>query len=293
MAVGAGELMEVVAVSGALGAELRGVDLRNLDDTAFAVVRRALVEHEAFLTDEEHLALGARFGTINIFPMSKLLGVTEPKLQVIIDGPDSRPAADDWHTDVTWIATPPDISILRATVIPERGGDTLWSSTTAAYEALSPTTQAFVQGLMVRHDNTAFIRGMLSKMPHLDVPGGLPDQLRAAYPPVEHPLVRTHPESGRQALFLGGDFMRSVVGLQPHESDALLGFLRRHSADARYVCRWRWRAGDVAIWDERSTNHRSAGDHFPQNREVRRCETGGERPVFDATAIGWPRAFAS
>ncbi len=177
--------MEVVAVSGALGAELRGVDLRNLDDTAFAALRRALVEHEvvfvrdAFLTDEEHLALGARFGTINIFPMSKLLGVTEPKLQVIVDGLDSRPTADDWHTDVTWIATPPDISILRATVIPARGGDTLWSSTTAAYEALSPRTQAFVQGLMVRHDNTAFIRGMLSKMPHLDVPGGLPDQLRA------------------------------------------------------------------------------------------------------------------
>jgi taurine dioxygenase len=155
---------------------------------------------------------------------------------------------------------------------------------TAAYDALTPTMQALVQGLTVRHDNSAFIRGMLAKLPHLDVPGGLPDQLRAAYPPVEHPLVRTHPESGRQALFLGGDFMRQVVGLHPDESDALLGFLRRHSVDARYVCRWRWRPGDVAIWDERSTNHRSAGDHFPQHREVRRCEIGGARPVFDPSS---------
>lgn len=288
--------IQIVPVAGALGAEIRGVDLRVLDEATFDIVHRALVEHEVVffrdvhLTDDEHLALGGRFGTVNIFPMSKLRGATAPTLQVIVDGPDSRPVADYWHTDVTWIATPPDIAILRPTVIPARGGDTLWASMTTAFDALSPTMQTMLRGLTVRHDNTSFIRGMLEKLPEQDVPGGLPDLLRANYPPVEHPLVRTHPVSGRQVLYLGGDFMRGIVGMHPDESDALLTFLRSHMADARFVCRWRWHPGDVAIWDERSTNHRSAGDHWPQRREVRRCELGAAVPMYDPHAIAWPRA---
>ena len=288
--------IQIVPVAGALGAEIRGVDLRVLDETIFDIVHRALVEHEVVffrdvhLTDDEHLALGGRFGTVNIFPTAKLRGATAPTLQVIVDGPDSKPVADYWHTDVTWIATPPDIAILRPTVIPARGGDTLWASMTTAFDALSPTMQTMLRGLTVRHDNTSFIRGMLEKLPEQDVPGGLPDLLRANYPPVEHPLVRTHPVSGRQVLYLGGDFMRGIVGMHPDESDALLTFLRNHMADARFVCRWRWHLGDVAIWDERSTNHRSAGDHWPQRREVRRCELGAAVPTYDPHAIAWPRA---
>ena len=288
--------IQIVPVAGALGAEIRGVDLRVLDETTFDIVHRALVEHEVVffrdvhLTDDEHLALGGRFGTVNIFPTAKLRGATAPTLQVIVDGPDSRPVADYWHTDVTWIATPPDIAILRPTVIPARGGDTLWASMTTAFDALSPTMQTMLRGLTVRHDNTSFIRGMLEKLPEQNVPGGLADLLRANYPPVEHPLVRTHPVSGRQVLYLGGDFMRGIVGMHPDESDALLTFLRNHMADARFVCRWRWQPGDVAIWDERSTNHRSAGDHWPQHREVRRCELGAAVPTYDPHAIAWPWA---
>ena len=287
--------IEIVPVSGCLGAEIRGVDVRSLDDATFAAVERALVEYEVIffrgvhLTDEEQLALGARFGSLNVFPMSKLLGVTEPGVGAIVDSPENPPVADEWHTDVTWIATPPNVAILRAVVVPARGGDTLWASMTAAYDALSPTMQVLVSQLRVRHDNTSFIRGMLAKRPELDVAGGLPERLRTEYPAVEHPLVRTHPISGRRALYLGGGFMRGIVDMLPDESDALLGFVQHHAANERFQCRWRWSVGDVAVWDERSTNHRSAGDHFPQHREIRRVECGAATPLFDPSAIAWPR----
>jgi taurine dioxygenase len=287
---------DVATVTGCLGAELRGVDLRAMDDSTFAAVEHALVEHEVVfvrdmhLTEDEQLALGARFGALNVFPMAKMRGATQPAPGVFVDTPESPPVADAWHTDVTWIATPPDVAILCLSVAAERGGDTMWSSMTAAYDALSPTMQDLICGLRVRHDNTSFIRGMLEKMPELDVPGGVPDQLRAAYPPVEHPLVRTHPVSGRRALYLGGGFMRGIVGMHQDESDALLGFLQAHAGDAGFVCGWHWRSGDVAIWDERSTNHRAAGGPFVGRREMRRVECGGAVPVFVPEAPAWPRA---
>ena len=282
--------LRATPVAGALGAEISGVDLRNLDDDTFEQVRAALHHYEviffpgAALTPDEHMALARRFGSLSVFPMSKLLGVTEPKFQVITDGPDSPPEADDWHTDVTWTECPPKYALLHAEVIPERGGDTLWASMTAAHDALSPTMQRILAGLEVEHDNEAFIAGMQRKLGVNEQTEALARRLREAYPPVRHPLVRTHPDTGRRALFLGGQFMRRIVGLTDAESRALLDLLARHIEDARFQCRWRWQPGDLAIWDERSTNHRSAGDHFPQHRSIRRIEVDGDRPYFDPDA---------
>ena len=281
--------IDITPVSGSLGVEVHGVDLRDLDDATLEQVREALHEHEviffrgAGLEPDEQLALGRRFGSLSVFPMSKLLGVTEPKLQVIVDGPDSPPTADDWHTDVTWTACPPKYALLQADVVPERGGDTLWASMTTAYQALSPTMQKLVAGLDVWHDNESFIGGMQLKLGVNDQTEDLARRLREAYPPVRHPLVRTHPDTGRRALFLGGGFMRRVDGMTDDESAMLLGLLRRHIEDARFHCRWRWHPGDLAIWDERSTNHRSAADHFPQHRSIRRVEVDGDAPYFDPT----------
>ena len=144
--------LEIRPVTGALGAEVRGVDLRTVDDAGFEQVRALLHEHEvlffpgADLSEDEHMAVGRRFGEVAVFPVARLYGATEPRFQVITDGPDSRPTADQWHTDVTWITEPPDYALLAATVVPERGGDTLWASMTAAYEGLSPTMQEIVAG---------------------------------------------------------------------------------------------------------------------------------------------------
>jgi taurine dioxygenase len=282
--------IDVRPVAGALGAELHGVDLKTLDEAGLEAVRDLLHHYEvvffpgANLTDAEQLELARRFGEVNIFPVARLRGVTEPTCTVINDGPDSPPEADDWHTDVTWIAEPPNYALLTATVVPRRGGDTLWASMTTAYEALSPVMRRIVDDLEVVHDNSEFIRAMLRKMPEGPQAQALADALRTAFPPVKHPLVRTHPVTGRQALFLGGGFMRYIDGMREPESDAILGFLRQHIENAALQCRWRWTPGDLAIWDERSTNHRSAADHFPQQRSIRRVEVAGERPFHRAPA---------
>jgi taurine dioxygenase len=287
--------LDLIPVSGALGAEIRGVDPRTADDATLAEIVDTLHEYEVVffpevdLSEDEHLAFARRLGTCSPFPLSKLRGATEPTFQVITDGPDSRPEADDWHTDVTWTAQPPKYALLHAEVVPERGGDTLWASATTAYDALSPAMQEFVSGLHVVHDGESFIAGMYRKIGHNETSDAFAAALREQYPPVVHPLVRTHPDTGRRALVLGGRFMRRVEELTPTESRALLGYFEQHIADARFHCRWRWSPGDLAIWDERSTCHRSAADHWPQDRSIRRIEVDGDRPYFDPDAVPRPR----
>ena len=283
--------IEVLPVTNTIGAEVRGVDLRTCSDEEFETVRRALHMHQviflrgAALSPDDHLAVARRFGTPSIFPISRLRGATEPSLQVISDGPDSPPTAEMWHTDVTWIATPPRYALLCGEVIPAAGGDTLWASMTAAYEALSPTMQEILAGLEVEHTTDSFVDSILGRGGHSSEAQDLADQLKMAYPRVVvHPLVRTHPENGRRILFIGGPSRDRIKGLRRVESDALLGFLAHHVADERFQCRWRWSAGDLAIWDERSTMHRAAADHFPQHRTVRRIEIDGDRPYFDPDA---------
>jgi taurine dioxygenase len=275
--------MQIERVEASLGAEVCGVDLRNPSSSEIKEIWSALLEHEVLffrdsgLDDESHMALAARFGQPSVFPMNRLMGHAEPTFQVITDGPESPPATDYWHTDVTWTAEPPKAAFLRAVVMPETGGDTMWGSMTAAYEALSPTVKQFFDALSLRHDNTSFIEGMIEKIGE-EAARPIAEALRKEYPPVVHPLVRTHPETGRKAILFGGHFMREVIGLEANESEALLSFLWKHADQPRFHVRWHWRPGDLAIWDERSTVHRGCSDHFPQPREVRRCVIDGDRP---------------
>lgn len=279
-----GEL-EIRPVAGHIGAEILGVDLREPDDAIIQQIYATLLEHEvvffreAGLDDAQHLALAARFGQPSVFPLMKVMGATEPSLQVIADSPDNPPGADYWHTDVTWTPEPPKLAFLRATVVPERGGDTLWGSMTAAYAALSPPLQAFLDDLDAEHDNESFITGVMKKVGAAKVDEfDIADKLRSEYPPVVHPIVRIHPDTAKKALYMGGNFMRRIVGLTEMESAALLGFLRQHIEQPHLHCRWSWRPGDLAIWDERSTVHRALSDHFPRAREMRRCVIDGDRP---------------
>jgi len=278
-------------VSGNIGAEVTEVDLRNLDEEAFAEIHHALLENEVLffpgskLDDESQMALAHRFGQPSVFPLLKLMGETGPTFQVIEDGPDSPNEADYWHTDVTWTEEPPKIALLRAGVVPQSGGDTMWGSMTAAYDALSSLMQERLAGLEVVHDNESFIEAVGRKMGGTEESRKLLGELREAYPPVTQPLIRTHPETGRRAIFWGGDFMKWVVGLGLQESEMLLGFLRDHIGSPRFHCRWSWTPGDLAIWDERSTVHQVVNDHFPQCRSVHRCVVDGDRPFFDPAAI--------
>lgn len=276
--------MKITRVTGALGAVVHDVDLRD-PNADFAEIRRLLLEHEViffhdqFLTADEQIDLGRRFGEPSIFPIARLQGMTEPHPTTIEDRPDNPNVADQWHTDVTWIEEPPMAAILCMEVIPEFGGDTLWASATKAYDALSAPMKEMLRGLTATHDNQSFIAALLKKSGEARRP--LAEQLRASYPPVVHPLVRTHPETGKQALMVADGFLRCINELTDDESRAVVDLLIQHVANPAFHCRWSWRDGDVAIWDERSTLHRAAADHVGQYRRIRRIEIDGDRPYFD------------
>ncbi|MGI9600828.1 MAG: TauD/TfdA dioxygenase family protein [Acidimicrobiales bacterium] len=283
-------VFRVEPVAGSLGAVLDGIDVRDLDEAGIETLREHIHTYEVVflpgqhLDDDEQLTLGAQLGPLRGFAFASVLGGVDddapPTLTAIRDSAESPPATDGWHTDVTWTAEPPDYAVLRAVTVPESGGDTMWASLTAAYRDLSDTMRRFIDDLVVVHDNSTFIESVREKMGAEQFEAlEIGPKLQAGFPPVHHPLVRTHPDTGARALFLAGNFMRYVEGLTAAESDNLLGFLAGHLDQHRFHLRWRWHEGDVVIWDERTTNHRGVSDHFPQEREVRRIEVGGSVPV--------------
>jgi taurine dioxygenase len=234
------------------------------------------------LSDEEHLALATRFGEPSYFPIvERLVGGGNP-LGYITDTAESPPDADGWHTDITWIEQPPKMAFLQAIDIPERGGDTMWANLYAAFDALSPPMQTVCRELSVVHTVSPVIVDAFRARAGDD----LADKIAVEFPPVVHPLVRTHPETGRDALFVAGAFMTAVDGMHDDESAVFLEFLNRHIQNPNFHVRWSWTPGDLAIWDERCTNHRALSDHYPQYRQMRRCTVKGDRPVGPSVMNG-------
>jgi taurine dioxygenase len=279
-------VLKIERMTAAIGGVVSGVDLRKpLPDELFERIRAALVDrqvlffHDQDLTDEQHRAFALRFGPLGRDGVARL--TDDPRDIFYIEDTPERPpgGADRWHTDVSWVEDPPALGMLNARIIPEYGGDTLWASLFAAYDALSPRMQAFCQDLRIVNYPA---RGFLKAAERAVGPGS-EARVRDAFPPVEHPLVRTHPVSGRPALFLTGT-MQQVVGLHPDESDALIRYLRSLLDDPNLQVRWRWRAFDVALWDQTSTNHRALGDHRPQHRKMRHCAVAGGRPFYRRAA---------
>ena len=279
----AADLLRIDRVNAALGAVVSGVDLREeLSDDVFARIEDALVEHQVLffrdqdLDDDQQRAFASRFGTLGVFPVARLMGSTRD-MSYIEDTPESPPDADGWHTDISWIAEPPRLAILNARIIPDYGGDTMWASLFGAYDALSPAMQTICNRLtVVHHAGPAFLEA-IGRTAGPEVVARIQEE----FPPVEHPLVRTHPVSGRRALFLSG-FMDHIVGMHRDESDALLGYLNTLIENPNVQIRWHWRPFDLAVWDEASTNHRALSDHYPQHRMMRRCTVDGDRPYFRA-----------
>jgi taurine dioxygenase len=184
-----------------------------------------------------------------------------------------------WHTDVTWLERPPAIALLTCLEVPAYGGDTMWASTTAAYEALSPQMRGMLDGLETVHSCHQSFVEIAERKSGIE---GLAGRIKQAYPALTHPLVRTHPESGKRSLFMTDrGVMHHIANLPRRESDAILDFLDAHIAQPRFHVRWKWEPGQLAIWDERTTLHRGVSDHFPQRRVIRRCTVDGEVPFFD------------
>jgi taurine dioxygenase len=264
-------VMEIQKLTGRLGALVEDVDLETIDNAAFEALHDALMTHQVLfmrdqrLSDDGHRRLAGLFGTPTVYPLSKHFGGTE-YLHVIEDTAESPPDADDWHMDITWVDDPPKVAILTALVIPGYGGDTMWSDLYGAWDQLSPPMKESLAPLQVRHTPGDRFWDAVDRASDLDVA-----DLRKAFPGAVHPLVRDHPVTGRTVLNLSGSFMESIVGMHPAESDWILAWLTARVDDPNLQIRWRWREGDVAIWDEYSTNHRALSDHYPQRRRMRRC----------------------
>ncbi len=275
------ETIEVRRVAGALGAEIRGLDLRKpIEKPAFRELKRALdTHHVIFLRDQpiddaQHLDLARHLGTPSVYPALRVLGVDRP-LETIVDDAGSPPKADGWHTDITWIANPPAYGILSAREIPEYGGDTLWASLRAVWESLSPPMQRMLEGLQVRHDVDEVFHAKIEEILGPEQAARVREGLNVG---VDHPLVIRHPVSGEKVLYAAGYWMKHVVGMSNDESRMLLGFVMEQVSQPRFSVRWSWRVDDVAIWDERCTVHQALPDHFPQRRVMRRCTVDGAPP---------------
>jgi taurine dioxygenase len=276
--------LQIHPLAGALGAEIGGVDLAAaLPDELIGKLTDALVEHQVIFFRDQKLdldaleALGRRFGRLQIHPFHPAVE-GHPEVLLLEPGQQRYAVADvdAWHSDLTGLAEPPLGSILYAVEVPDVGGDTLFASGYAAHDALSRPMQRMLAELHAVHDMIrVFGPGLLAQ------PDGAARwaKARAAYPPVRHPVVRTHPASGRRALFVNPIFTERIDGLPGRESAALLAFLYEHTRLPEFQCRFRWRAGSVAFWDNRCTQHYPVADYWPRQRRMHRVAIEGDRPV--------------
>jgi taurine dioxygenase len=266
--------MEVTPLTGAIGAELAGVDLRSVSDDEVAAIRRALLDHcvvffrDQSLDDAAHLALAGRFGEV-MLPIIDA-GASGTSGITVLDqvAPVGR-GTDRWHCDSTFTECPPLGAILRAVSLPPVGGDTLFASMYAAYETLSPPLREMLDGLTAVH-STAIVNEL---MRGLDVVhrGGTEQS-------TVHPVVRTHPETGRKLLFVNGNFTTRIVELSLDESNALLSLLFEHVKSSTIHCRFHWTEGSVAFWDNRCTQHFASPD-YDRRRVMHRVLLQGDRPI--------------
>ncbi len=266
----------------AIGALVENVDLAGpLDDEQFADIQTALLRHQVLffenqrLTPVQHRDFAARFGALHTHPLYP--GVPEAPELFTLDNHQANPTDNDsWHTDVTFIETPPKAAILHAHLLPASGGDTIWSNMKAAFEALSPSFRDYLTTLDAVHD---FARGF----PASGVVAGNAGaeahaRAVAANPPVTHPVVRTHPETGEDGLFVNYTFTDRIVGLTRKESDAILGMLFEHIQKPEFLVRWRWSENAIAFWDNRVTQHYAVNDYLPARRVMVRATILGDRP---------------
>ena len=259
------------------GAEVVGLDLsQSFDEDRIDALRRALAEHcvlffrDQRLTPEQQKAFGRRFGELHLHPAWPRLLEGHPEImEIYADANSTRIAGEDWHSDVSCDPEPPLGTILYMLEVPPEGGDTLFASMYAAYDALSTPMKRLLEGMTALHDGETTYRGRYDGM-----------QEAASYPSAEHPVIRTHPVSGRKALFVNRIFTRRILQLEKHESDAVLEMLFRLVETPELQCRFRWQPGSVAFWDNRCAQHHALWDYYPQRRRGLRVTIKGERPVY-------------
>jgi len=259
---------DIRPITSILGAEVAGVDLsKPLSNTAFDALHDSfnqysvLVFRDQYLTPEQHIAFSRRFGPLMVHVFTEDLLEGHPEIyrlsNVVIDGVrQGRPDAGQyWHSDLTYEKHPSLGSVMYALEVPAVGGDTMFASTAHAFEQLSPVMQNMLDGLTAIHEfGHAFGRSNTKSI-------GVVQETLDSRPPVEHPVVRVHPGTGRKCLFVNPGFTVKIKGMTDAESDMLLGFLYRHMTRPEWILRHRWRKHDVVMWDNRALMHSGVGDY--------------------------------
>lgn len=267
--------IRVTPLTPRIGAELSGVDLsKPLAKKQVTAIQDALIKHlVVFFRDQDishdaHKALGKHFGDLQIHPTSKPISDEHPEIiRIHIDEKSTTIPGEQWHSDLSAEAVPPLGSILRLHIVPPVGGDTLFANLYAAYEALSPQLQSYLQGLTAVHD-ARFALG-----------GALNEKNITEYPRTSHPVVTLHPVTRRKVLFVSRSYTTHINGIARKESDAILRFLFEHIEQADFQVRFKWRPHSIAFWDNRSAQHLAIWDYFPQTRSGYRVTIKGTAPL--------------
>lgn len=276
--------LTISPLSPTIGAEIGNIDLRQpVDDATLVEIRQALLDWKVIffrdqaLTHDQHLAFGRRFGELEVHPFSPRHD-DHPEVLVIQHDAKNHGYENIWHSDVTWRQQPSLGSILRMTEAPPVGGDTLFADMYSAYDGLSDELKAEIDGKVARHDFAGFRRGMIKRGASAEEV----EAFNATYPNPLHPVVRTHPETGRRGLYVNRAFTEEILGVTPERSDELLDILYRQATYPEYQCRFRWEKNSIAFWDNRACQHYAVSDYWPHNRGVERVTVIGDTPYFDA-----------
>jgi taurine dioxygenase len=286
--------LTVTPMARTIGAEIGGVDLRQpLTHTVKEGIYQALMDWKVVffrdqeLTEEQHLLFARNFGDLEIHPFAP----KHPDYPEVLpirhwrEGPGSE---NIWHSDVTWRLEPSLGSVLRCVKGPPTGGDTLFADMYAAYEGLSDEVKELIEGKMARHDFPGFRYRMRQR-------GASEEEIAEfliQYPNPEHPVVRTHPDTGRRALYVNAAFTKEIIGMDKVESDRLLSYLYAQAATPEYQCRFKWQDNSIAFWDNRACQHYAVSDYWPEERHMQRVTIIGDKPSYrDDSAVPEPWEF--
>jgi taurine dioxygenase len=275
--------IQITQLSPALGAQIDGIDLSQpLSAEHKDAIEHALLIHQVLffrnqpITPQQQANFARYFGDLHIHPIYPNIP-DQPEVLVLDTAETDVRDNAIWHTDVTFLEEPALGAVLAAKQLPAFGGDTLWASSSAAFDALSKPLQQLLDGLTATHDFTRSFP--------LERFGNTPDALeryhevQRKHPPLTHPVVRTHPVTGRKGLFVNEGFTTRINELEPAESEALLKLLFAHSTKPEFTIRWRWQENDIAFWDNRTTQHYATDDYRPNRRVMHRATILGDKPV--------------
>jgi len=276
--------MQITPLAGALGAEVRGVSLTALDDAGWRALHRAFLDHQVLairgqrLEPADIMQVGSRFGEPCPYPFVTGIAGFPHIFEVVKEEHETTNFGGSWHSDTTYLAKPPAATLLYALETPAYGGDTLFANMYAAYEALSEAMRAVLDGLVGVNSAALKYGGGRSKM-HSQI-GGMKvhDTEQAEEYEAEHPVVRTHPETGRKALYLSRSHTIRFKGMTEAESRPLVEFLQAHQTKPEFTCRVQWEPGTLTVWDNRCTQHSAVNDYHGQRRRMRRLTVGAQEP---------------